>query len=69
MSQDIINIWMVKFGESPVIRQGFPLPIIRAMYLVFYNVCLYCSCTITDTHTHAHTHTHTQLLHILCDIL
>ena len=35
MSQDIVKIWMVNFGEPLVIRQihhGFPLPKICAIY-------------------------------------
>ena len=37
MSQDIIKVWMVKFGESPVIcqiRQGFPPPKIHTIWYI-----------------------------------
>ena len=37
MSQDIVKIWMVKFGQPPVIHQtcqGFPLPK-KLCYVVF----------------------------------
>ena len=36
MSQDIVRIWMVKFGESPVIcqiHQGFPPSKIHALWV------------------------------------
>ena len=43
VSQDIVEIWMVKFGEPPVIhqiRQGFPLPKIT-LYGTYYVYDLY----------------------------
>ena len=36
VSQDIVRIWMVKFGKPPVIRHGFPLPKI-ALYSIIYT--------------------------------
>ena len=42
MSQNIVRIWMVKFGELPVIcqiRQRFALPKIRAIrYITGYSI-------------------------------
>ena len=32
ISQNIVKIWMVKFGEPPVICQGFPPPKIHAIW-------------------------------------
>ena len=39
VSQDIVEIWIVKFGEPPVIhqiRQGFPLPKNHTIRYILY---------------------------------
>ena len=40
MSQDIIKICMVKFGEPPVIRQIYQGFICQKLYLLYLAVCL-----------------------------
>ena len=43
VSQDIVEIWMVKFGELPVIhqiRQGFPLP--KKSHHTVHTICMTC---------------------------
>ena len=40
MSQDIVKVWMVKFGKPPVIhqiRQGFPPPKIHAIQYIILD--------------------------------
>ena len=43
MSQDIVKVWMVKFGESPAIyqiHQGFPLPKIHTIWYIILVLML-----------------------------